>query len=233
MQWKQFYSQNKFLIFTLFGIILGIITGISLKYFVIFKSTEQHDKQLFVQYLGFPGELMMRSFSLIMAPFLMTSVISGITNLGSNKSGKLVPMIFCYYLATTVLAICTAVLIALVFKPGKTSIKEQKNITSKIVSSKESIIQIQMLDLIRNLVPENFVGSMLYVDQTVVNPEFISKSGNLSNSKLNVFELTKVESTNVLGLVLISVCVGVLINNMETKQARNRVSIKGAQPSVE
>lgn len=94
MELKRFYKDNKLLIFTVLGVIAGLIVGALLYSFVKIEDTRKD--ALFIECLNFPGELMMRAFKLVMIPILITSIISGVTNLGTQNSGNIGKLAFLY-----------------------------------------------------------------------------------------------------------------------------------------
>ena len=160
-------SDNILLILTLIGVATGLSSGIILKKFLIFSGEEERKKQLFIQYLGFLGELMMRSFTLVMIPVLMTSIISGITNLGSGQSSKIGSRAFLYYLSTTFIAIINGIILVLIIKPGVSS-ETLQNATSTehTLNGSMASTQVQFMDLFRNIVPSNIFAATISVDYT-------------------------------------------------------------------
>lgn len=89
----------------LIALILGILYGIFLP-----------DK---VEYVSWMGELFMRALKMIIIPLILTSIISGVANIGGTDNlGRLGARTFGYYMITSILAIITGLFFVNIFKPG-------------------------------------------------------------------------------------------------------------------
>ena len=68
------------------------------------------------------GDIFLRLLSMIVAPLILSSVISGVTSTGSVKGlGRLGGRTLVYYLSTSIIAIITGVIVFNVIQPGKGS----------------------------------------------------------------------------------------------------------------
>ena len=89
----------------LIGIILGILIGVFLP---------QH-----VKYVAWMGTVFMRALKMVIIPLIMTSLISGITNIGSMKKlSKLGSKTISYYITTSLIAIVIGLFFANMLQPG-------------------------------------------------------------------------------------------------------------------
>jgi len=89
----------------LLALILAIIYG------SIFKES--------INYVSWLGELFIRALRMIVIPLIITSLITGITNVGSSKNlGRLSIKTFVYYISTSILAIITGLILVNIIKPG-------------------------------------------------------------------------------------------------------------------
>lgn len=89
----------------LIALILGVVLGIWLPEYV--------------KYVSWMGDLFMRALKMVIIPLILTSIISGIVNIGSlEKLGKIGLKTISYYLATSVFAIVTGLVIVNLLKPG-------------------------------------------------------------------------------------------------------------------
>lgn len=209
-------ADNILLILTLIGVAVGLTSGILLKKYFVFDESEEREKQLFIQYLGFLGELMMRSFTLVMIPVLLTSIISGITNLGSGQSGKVGSRAFLYYLLTTFIAILIGIVLVLLIEPGYAGdTKNDKNVTKQEFNGSMASTQVQFMDLLRNIVPNNIFEATIHVDYTEIHKDFNDHSKNLTGEK--IFELSKKSSPNILGLVIVAIIIALIISKLGEK----------------
>lgn len=89
----------------LIGLITGILFGVFLKEYV--------------PYISWMGVLFLRGLRMIIIPLVLTSIISGIANIGNARNfGRLGLKTMFYYTTTSLLAILTGLFLVNQFKPG-------------------------------------------------------------------------------------------------------------------
>ncbi len=89
----------------LIALVLGVLYGL---YF-----TEQ------VIYVSWMGDLFLRALKMVIIPLILSSIISGVTNIGTGKNlGRLGFKTMLYYVSTSTLAIITGLFFVNIFKPG-------------------------------------------------------------------------------------------------------------------
>ncbi len=72
-----------------------------------------------VHYVSWAGDLFLRALKMIIIPLILSSIISGITNIGSAENfGRLGLKTLLYYVSTSTLAILTGLFFVNLFKPG-------------------------------------------------------------------------------------------------------------------
>ncbi len=72
-----------------------------------------------VLYISWMGDIFLRALKMIIVPLILSSIISGITNLGGGESlGRLGGKTLMYYMSTSVLAISTGLIAVNLFQPG-------------------------------------------------------------------------------------------------------------------
>ena len=84
-------------------------------------------------------------------------LISGIAGLGSNSAGKIAVRALTYYFSTTFIAVLTGIVLVLIIKPGvgRNSGIEAHLVNLPIDTSKKVTTTDTILDLVRNLFPDN------------------------------------------------------------------------------
>ncbi|XP_043797656.1 excitatory amino acid transporter 3-like isoform X4 [Apis laboriosa] len=115
-----------------------------------------------------------------------------------------------YYITTTLLGIVLSVTLVQTIRPG--DLLKNKNIISQ--NATKSFITVDtILDLFRNFIPENIVSACLFQYQTV-----LKKSKNES-VPINEWEINHINiaGTNVLGLVVFSLILGLAIGDIGVK----------------
>uniref|UniRef100_A0AAR2IHF5 Amino acid transporter n=1 Tax=Pygocentrus nattereri TaxID=42514 RepID=A0AAR2IHF5_PYGNA len=138
-------KQNGLLILSVLAVVIGCLLG-------FFLRTKQLSEQE-VKYFQFPGELLMRMLKMLILPLVVSSLMSGLAALEPKCSSRLGLITVSYYLWTTFLAVVVGIVMVLIIHPGGVAQKEDSEDSSKpIMSSADAL-----LDLIRNMFPENLV----------------------------------------------------------------------------
>ncbi|MDY6801618.1 MAG: dicarboxylate/amino acid:cation symporter [Bacteroidota bacterium] len=137
----------------------------------------------YVNYVSWMGDIFLRMLKMIVIPLVLSSVISGIVNIGSDGSfGKLGLKTIAYYLTTSSLAIIVGLLMVNIIQPGV-----GMDITSIAIEEKISIDRPSMGDIFIEIVPENIFHALASNDFlaviffAIVAGIFISKIDKKSN----------------------------------------------------
>ncbi|XP_039985656.1 excitatory amino acid transporter 4 isoform X3 [Xiphias gladius] len=210
---RGFLKSNLFVLFTVAAVALGVILGFALR---------PHNLSLReIKYFAFPGELLMRMLQMLVLPLIISSLVTGISSLDSKASGKMGVRAVVYYMVTTLIAVFIGIVIVIIIRPGK------GNRDSPVANS-GNIEPVQaadaFLDLIRNMFPPNLVEACFKQYKTVykkiVHTRNVTVTLNLTNSLNETVEETVPVSgssggVNALGLVVFSMCFGLVIGNMK------------------
>uniref|UniRef100_A0A8D3E7S9 Amino acid transporter n=1 Tax=Scophthalmus maximus TaxID=52904 RepID=A0A8D3E7S9_SCOMX len=185
---KGFLKRNLFVLFTVAAVALGVLLGFALR---------PHNLSLReIKYFAFPGELLMRMLQMLVLPLIVSSLVTGISSLDSKASGKMGVRAVVYYMVTTLIAVFIGIVVVIIIRPGKGS-------RDSPVANSGNIEPVQaadaFLDLIRNMFPPNLVEAC-FKQETV--EETVPVSGSSSG-------------VNALGLVVFSMCFGLVIGNMK------------------
>ncbi|XP_076618915.1 excitatory amino acid transporter 3 [Colletes latitarsis] len=195
--------KQKLILHTIIGVSTGIVTGLILKI-----STDQPWSERNLMYLRFPGELFMRLVNCLILPLLTSSIVSATCNL--KKSGRIRVMALYYYTTTTILGITLSVILVETIEPGK--LNKNENIVLQN-TTKYFITEDTILDLFRNLIPDNIVNACINQYQTVLETP-VNKSVPIDEWKI---KHKNVSGTNVIGLVFFSLILGIAIGNIGAK----------------
>ncbi|XP_026177518.1 excitatory amino acid transporter 1-like isoform X1 [Mastacembelus armatus] len=211
---KGFFIRNAFVIFTVAAVIIGIILGFALRrYNMSYRE---------VKFFSFPGELLMRMLQMLVLPLLVSSLITGMAALDSRASGKMGMRAVVYYTTTTIIAVFIGIVLVLIIHPGKGSKDE--------FTKQQQIEQVSpadaFLDLIRNMFPPNLVDACTsqfktqYTKRVVhvkitVNDTIFALNGSQEIAREEMIPVPgRVNGINALGLVVFSMCFGLIIGNM-------------------
>ncbi len=117
-----------------------------------------------VSSLSWLGDIFLRALKMLIIPLIISSLVSGITNIGTGKNlGRLGVKTITYYVGTSTLAIVTGLFLVNLIQPGKGA---DLNFVKKVEGLVES--QRSFLDLIVEIVPENIVRAMATSDMLPV-----------------------------------------------------------------
>ena len=73
----------------------------------------------YVSYVSWMGELFLRALRMIIVPLILTSIISGVVNIGdAHNLGRLGLKTFAYYITTSFFAITTGLVLVNIIQPG-------------------------------------------------------------------------------------------------------------------
>ncbi|XP_046520538.1 excitatory amino acid transporter 3 isoform X2 [Equus quagga] len=221
---KRLLKNNWLLLSTVAAVVLGIAMGVLIREYSKFSNLEKF-------YFAFPGEILMRMLKLIVLPLIISSMITGVAALDTNVSGKIGLRAIVYYFCTTVLAAILGIVLVVSIKPGVTQNMDEIDRTG---SSSEVTTVDTMLDLIRNMFPENLVQACFQqyktkreevnpssepemntteASVTVVTTTAISKNETKEYKVVGVYS----DSTNILGLIVFCLVFGLVIGKMGEK----------------
>ncbi|CAH8593887.1 unnamed protein product [Heterobilharzia americana] len=202
--------DNLFITFTVLAVILGMTIGLIIKIYV-----SPSPRTIYL--ISFPGELLMNMLKMLIIPLIVSSLISGLAGLDPKSSGKIGSYALIYYVVTTMLAVILGIGLVLCIHPGDASIKAE--IGEGTISERRPETLDSLLDLMRNLFPENIVQASLQQQQIVRISN--TTNGTVTNDSTKIVPITYeavqpkyVDSTNVLGLVSFSIMFGIILGQM-------------------
>jgi len=126
----------------LIALVLGVIFGINLP-----ESTS---------YISWMGELFLRALKMLIVPLIMSSMIVGVSNIGSTESLSRIGLkTIIFYLSTSLLAILTGLLLVNIIKPG---VGVTLGFASQI--SNETFANQSLGNILLRIIPENIFSAM-------------------------------------------------------------------------
>ncbi|XP_036919084.1 excitatory amino acid transporter 1 [Sturnira hondurensis] len=220
---KSYLFRNAFVLLTVTAVIVGTILGFALR---PYKMSYRE-----VKYFSFPGELLMRMLQMLVLPLIVSSLVTGMAALDSKASGKMGMRAVVYYMTTTIIAVVIGIIIVVIIHPGKGT-KENMHREGKIV---QVTAADAFLDLIRNMFPPNLVEACFkqfktnYEKRSIKAPAQPNDTlvgavmNNVSEAMQTLSRITEemvpvpgsVNGVNALGLVVFSMCFGLVIGNMK------------------
>uniref|UniRef100_A0A8C9UXI6 Amino acid transporter n=1 Tax=Scleropages formosus TaxID=113540 RepID=A0A8C9UXI6_SCLFO len=199
-------KKSQCLIATVVAVILGTVLGVLVREYSSLSRVHKH-------YFGFPGELLMRMLKLIVLPLIVSSIITGVAALNSDMSGRIGLRVVIYYLSTTVIAASLGIILVIAVKPGVSPGADSTHWTG--LTADISTLDT-MLDLLRNMIPENLVQACF---------EQVCFQGIASYFHVSFQNMTKEDilmgsysdGVNILGLIVFCLVFGLIIGQMGEK----------------
>ena len=113
-----------------------------------------------VKYVAWMGEIFLRALKMVIIPLILSSIISGVTSMGSGSSlGRLGAKTLLYYLSTSLLAILTGLLLVNIIQPG---VGVEMGFTENVDELTKSVGSVS--DIFMRIIPDNIFGAMVNGD---------------------------------------------------------------------
>jgi Na+/H+-dicarboxylate symporter len=125
----------------LIGLVLGVVYGVLLP-----------DKVVYIKWIG---QMFMRGLKMVIVPLILTSIISGVANIGNSKKlGRLLGVTFFYYIMSSLAAILTGLFFVNLIKPGVgANLGFEQKVTNLPVANQS------VSDILVNIVPSNIFAA--------------------------------------------------------------------------
>jgi Na+/H+-dicarboxylate symporter len=134
----------------LIGIVLAVI------YAIFFTS--------YTQYVTWMGDIFLRALKMIIVPLILTSIISGVANIGGAQNlGRLGFKTILYYITTSLFAILVGLILVNLFQPGVGADLGLKKEVEGLTSAKGGIGNILL-----RLIPTNIFQSLMSGDMLAI-----------------------------------------------------------------
>ncbi|XP_031345817.1 excitatory amino acid transporter 1-like isoform X2 [Photinus pyralis] len=177
-------------------------------------------------YVKYPGDLFLRVLKSLIIPLLTSSIVSAIGSLDLSLSKKIAARSIIYYTVTTFCAVVLGIVLVTTIRPG---VGIERSAQKKKVDAKIVLTADTLMDLGRNMFPPNIIEAT--VGQTHIhikvpkeheeNPRFKNDTYNLRDEYpfWDFEEVLELRSTNILGLVVYSIIIGIAVGQMGQRGA--------------
>jgi proton glutamate symport protein len=117
-----------------------------------------------VEYVSWMGDLFLRALKMIIIPLIITSIVSGVSNIGNAQNlGKLGLKTITYYITTSLMAILVGLVLVNILQPGVgADLGFQKNVES-LKSTSGSLGNILL-----RMVPSNIFQALVSADMLAI-----------------------------------------------------------------
>ncbi|CAH1984969.1 unnamed protein product [Acanthoscelides obtectus] len=196
---KKCFKKNALVLMTICGVIIGVCLGLFLR---DTKQWTDRDRM----YIRYVGDIFLQMLKGLILPLIVSSLVSAISNLDLSLSGSIAIRAIGYYLTTTSLAVILGIILVVTIKPGIGQTMNDGG-TSKV---QDALTVDSLLDLGRSLFPPNLVDACIFQYRTRLVPN----ASEPDKYKLAI-ETQKMDGTNILGLLVASVAIGVAILHLK------------------
>lgn len=240
----KFWRRDMLMIFIIIAVLLGFLVGITCNKPI--QNLEEPTRSTVLTFLGFPGEILMRMLKMLILPLIVTSLIVGLAELDQRASGRLGMRAVCYYMATTLFAVILGIILVVAINPGsKASPSDEKedrkvraldsfldlirnmfpdNLIKACIAQLTTDVKVIKANVRKHIV--NY-GIMSLNESKLINSTRDIMMETVNGSTVlfyetwdNVTVAGKGKyggSTNILGLVVFSLAVGLILGKMGDK----------------
>ncbi|XP_054717974.1 excitatory amino acid transporter 3-like [Uloborus diversus] len=200
-------GHNLLTVATFMGVVIGIVLGFGMKSAKTWSKRE-------VMYVNFPGELFLNMLKSLILPLIISSLVAATGCLDRRIAGKIGARAVAYYIATTVLAIILGIILVMAIKPGANG---DFDVDTEKKYSRPTLPEDTLMDLVRNLFPPNIVEATMFQMNTVLQLPPNSSHNDTDRLKEYNWKLDMGRTTNILGIVICSLVVGLTLGSMKKK----------------
>ncbi|XP_017576286.1 excitatory amino acid transporter 3-like [Pygocentrus nattereri] len=200
---KPCVKRHGLLFTTMLSALLGVGVGVLVREYGSLSRLDRY-------YFSFPGEILMQMLKMVVLPLVFSSIITGVAALQSEASGRIGLRAVLYYLSTTIMATILGVVLVVTIKPGEPS--HSTNVDLAGTSGKVSTVDA-MLDLIRNMFPDNLVQACFQQYKSKREALILPAVNASQNVSMKDYKLVASysDSINVLGIIVFSILFGLSI----------------------
>jgi len=110
-----------------------------------------------IEYTAWMGDIFLTALKMVIVPLILSSIISGVTSMGSGKNlGRLGGKTMLYYLSTSTFAILTGLLLVNIIRPG---VGIDMGLTKSVEGLADNVGSIN--DILMRIVPANIFQAMV------------------------------------------------------------------------
>jgi len=245
-QWYvKLWRNDKLMIFIIIAVILGFAVGLLSNPKI--QEMQEPSRSTLLVFLGFPGEILMRMLKLLILPLIVSSLIVGLAELDQKASGKLGLRAVVYYMSTTLIAVVLGIVLVIAINPGAKARNRNTGTQDREVRAVDSFMDLirnmfpdnivkaciqQLTTKVESLEVDKQNTTVdllkLSVNETILlKAEHTLMTTIVNGTNLTYYttsRLVKIAgegvyggSTNVLGLVVFSLAIGLILGRMGKK----------------
>ncbi|GFU33946.1 hypothetical protein NPIL_5551 [Nephila pilipes] len=203
--------RNGFLLLLLVSTVSGYVLGL----FLQSQKLSNHTILL----IGFPGQLVLRAFLMIIVPLLFCSLVLGVSSLRKGGDARMVAVTIGFFLGLSTMSAIMGASAGHLVHPGR-KITSGNIQAQSTLSGRRGVILDSMLDLLRNAIPGNIIEATFTKEFTHV--EMFNLTNSLDNNPQNpgiIYKksIQKKSGVNFMGLLCFSILFGCALATLGDK----------------
>lgn len=213
----KFLKNNSLLIFIILSIVIGFGVGIGLK-----NSSWNHTDNIL--WFTLPGKLFIRALSMLVMPFIFIGVVSATSSLSAKNNIRMTSVSLVLIILSHFLGALSGLAGGFVMKQiGVQPVSNENNDSDLTLNSKENAKTAYdiIADIFRNLIPKNIIKATTHQELTRYVPD-------TTNSSMLVRSVNYIEGTNLLGLLVFAIFLGLGASLLDKKAEMFRDFFKSA-----
>ena len=117
-----------------------------------------------VEYVSWMGDLFLRALKMIIIPLIITSIVSGVSNIGSAQNlGKLGLKTIAYYILTSLMAILVGLILVNILQPGVgADLGFRKNVEGL------NVVSDSLGNILLRMIPSNIFEALVSADMLAI-----------------------------------------------------------------
>ncbi|KAF8771074.1 Excitatory amino acid transporter 3 like protein [Argiope bruennichi] len=200
----QWMKRNAFLLLLLVATVSGYILGLGLQSYKLSNHT--------IYLIGFPGQLVLRAFLMIIVPLLFCSLVLGVSSLRKGGDARMVAVTIAFFLGLSTMSAIMGASAGHLVHPGK-KITSGSIPAQSTLSGRKGVILDSMLDLLWNAIPGNIIEATFQKEYTHVEILNVTDSQNINlsqtlNQVIYKKSIQKKAGVNFMGLLCFSILFG-------------------------
>ncbi|XP_078379251.1 excitatory amino acid transporter 3-like isoform X2 [Oculina patagonica] len=193
-------KRNLLLVLLIVGAVIGFAIG-ALTNDPVTRITDPEKKATVLMLIAFPGELFMNMLKMIVLPLIVATLITAVSTVNPDVTGRIGRRTVIYYLSTLVLAAILGLTLVLTIRPGLSGDHgAQKQVESVKYRKLDSL-----LDMLRSCVPSNLVGAAVGQKKTrYITVPASFKTYNVTSDSIHLGPDEKITAVHTNGTVNIT-----------------------------
>ncbi|XP_015909801.1 excitatory amino acid transporter 3 [Parasteatoda tepidariorum] len=203
--------NHGFLLLLLLATVSGYVLGILLK--------SQNLSNQTIRLIGFPGQLVIRAFFMIIVPLLFCSLVLGVSSLRKGGDARMVAVTIAFFLGLSSLAAIMGAGAGHIVHPGQKITSSSIQVQTSM-SGRKGVILDSMMDLLWNAIPSNIIEATFtkeYTHVEILNSTDDQEGRGSNSNVIYKKSIQRRNGVNFMGLLCFSILFGCALASLGDK----------------